>query len=277
MTETSWDTVLPAVHEYASDDGVPIAYRTWGSGGPAVLLLHSLSLDGSWFDGLARALAEFRCVAPDLRGHGASGGEPAQLSLARFADDQVQLLDALGIDRAIIVGISLGGMIAQAVAARHPDRVNRAVLIATTGGYDEAAAATAHARAEAARQPGAIATLADPTLQRWFGASADPSDELVARARAQLLATDGAMHAAALAAMPSVGNFDVPADIDTLVIGGTDDASTPPPVVRALAEGLPGATLRFVPGGHLTAFTHPSEVAAEIAAFAAAGAEGAQS
>ncbi|MER6878605.1 alpha/beta fold hydrolase, partial [Amycolatopsis sp. NPDC000673] len=144
-----------------------LSYRVTGHGSRPVVLVHSLALDGSWFEPLAAELGEsFRCVLPDLRGHGDSDG--GAISLAALADDLAFLARQLRIDRFAAVGISLGGMVVQALAHRHPDLLDAAVLIATTGGYDDAARTGAHSRAEAARAPGGLAALADATMTRWF-------------------------------------------------------------------------------------------------------------
>ncbi|WP_370936104.1 alpha/beta fold hydrolase [Amycolatopsis sp. cg13] len=252
--------------------GSGLSCRVVGQGPRAVVLVHSLALDGSWFEPLAAELGEsFRCVLPDLRGHGNSGGD--EISLAALADDLALLAQHLRIDRFVAVGISLGGMVVQALAHRHPDLLDAAVLIATTGGYDDAARAGAHNRAEAARAPGGLAALADPTMTRWFG---DRPDPLRARAREQFLSGDPEIHAAYLEAMTAVGDFSVPPSVPTLVIGGEDDASTPRPVLENLHASIPHSQLRFAPGGHLAAFTHPAPVAALLTEFLAETPKGAR-
>lgn len=240
-----------------------LAYRVAGDGPRPVLMVHSLALDGSWFEPLAAELGDgFRCVLPDLPGHGASDGTP--VSLAGLADALAFLARQLRIDRLAAVGISLGGMVVQALADRHPDLLGAAVLIATAGGYDDAARAGAQARAEAARAPGGLAALADATMTRWFGDQPVPP-----RARDQFLGGDADIHAAYLEAMAAVGEFTVPSSVPTLVIGGEDDVSTPRPVIEALHASIPHSRLRFAPGGHLTAFTHPAPVAALLTEFLA--------
>ncbi|SEP37713.1 alpha/beta fold hydrolase [Amycolatopsis saalfeldensis] len=242
-----------------------LAYRVVGDGPRPVLLVHSLALDGSWFEPLAAELGDgFRCVLPDLRGHGASDG--GAISLAALADDLALLAGHLRIERCAAAGISLGGMVVQALAHRHPELLGAAVLIATAGAYDDVARAAARARAAAARAPGGLAELADATMTRWFG---DRPGPLLARAREQFLRGDPEIHAACLEAMTAVGDFTVPSSVPALVLGGEDDVSTPPPVLEELHASVPHSKLRFAPGGHLTAFTHPAPVAALLAEFLA--------
>ncbi|WP_033289818.1 alpha/beta fold hydrolase [Amycolatopsis jejuensis] len=249
-------------------DGTGLAYRVVGDGPRPLILVHSLALDGSWFEPLAAELdGRFRCVLPDLRGHGESEGDPGAISLAGVADDIALLARTLGMTSVAVAGISLGGMVVQALAHRHPDLAEAAVLMATTGSYDDNARAGARARAEAARAPGGLAALADLTMSRWFGGEPHP---LLGRARDQFLSGDPGIHAAYLEAMTAVGEFSVPPSVPALVLGGTDDVSTPRAVLESLHASIPHADLRFAPGGHLTAFTHPAPVAALLAEFFAA-------
>ncbi|MEV0702836.1 alpha/beta fold hydrolase [Saccharopolyspora sp. NPDC050389] len=254
-------------------DGAQLAYRIVGDGAENIVLVHSLALDGSWFEPLAEQMGpEFRCVIPDARGHGGSEGLPDQISLRRLADDIAELLDHLELPKASVLGISLGGMIAQAFAARHPQRVDKVVLIATAGSFNDAAREGNAARAQAALSPNGIAAMADATLGRWFGDQPQHDESisaLAARAREQYLGSDPQVHAATLLSMTAVGDFQVPPDLPTLVIGGQEDVSTPRTVVEQLAADIPQARLAFVPGGHLTAFTHPTPVAAMLTEFLA--------
>jgi pimeloyl-ACP methyl ester carboxylesterase len=255
---------------YRADDKTPLGYAVLGEGPRVITCLHSLSLDGSWFGPLALALGDtYRLILPDLRGHGASELVPLPLTLRAMVDDVRRLWDLLEIETSSVLGISLGGMVAQGLAATDPDRVAALVLIATTSGFDDSARAGAHARATAARAPGGLAAMVDPIMARWFGPrAADPQDELVARARAQFMAADPEVHASCLEAMLEVGSFRLGENPPpTLVLGGADDLSAPRTVVEALAASIPGAEFHIVPGDHLPAFTNPGEVAERVAAF----------
>ncbi len=255
---------MPA--SWSAPDGTRLGYEVVGQGGRTITCLHSLALDGSWFRPLAAEVgSDYGVVLPDLRGHGTSDPGPLPLSLAQMAQDVIGLWDRLGVDSSIVVGISMGGMVAQALATTAPDRVEALVLVATAGRYDDDARTAALARAAAARRAGGIEQMTPVLLQRWFG---DGPDELVERARLQLLSADPAVHASCLEAMTEVGSIDLDAvSAPTLVLGGRDDLSTPRPVVEALAQAIPGAVLDMVPGAHLTAFTHPREVAERIESF----------
>lgn len=250
-----------------SDDGVELGYRVYGDGGQDVTLLHSLGLDGSWFEPLISAIGPgHRFIVPDLRGHGRSG--TGLVSLSRNASDVATVLDACGVSTTTVFGISLGGMVAQAVAAIHPERVGALCLAATTYSYDETAAAGTRARAAQARA--GYDELIAPTVARWFGPADEVPDRLVQLARradAELRGGSAAVHADYLEAMTAVGDFAVPEGMRTLVLGGRDDLSTGGAVIERLAASVPGARLEFVSGGHLMAFTDPEPVAAHLRDF----------
>jgi 3-oxoadipate enol-lactonase len=255
---------MPA--SWSAPDGTRLGYEVVGQGGRTITCLHSLALDGSWFLPLAAELgSDYRVILPDLRGHGTSDSGPLPLSLTQMAADVIGLWDHLGVDSSVVVGISMGGMVAQALATTAPDRVEALVLIATAGRYDDAARTAALGRAAAARRAGGMEQMTPILLQRWFG---DGPDELVERASRQLRSADPEVHASCLEAMTEVGSINLDdVSAPTLVLGGRDDLSTPRPVVEALADAIPGAVLDMVPGAHLAAFTHPREVAERIESF----------
>ncbi|WP_418960953.1 alpha/beta fold hydrolase [Streptomyces tritici] len=117
-------------------DGVALAVRDGGGDGPPVVLLHGLAGHAGEWDATARSLrSRHRVVAFDQRGHGASARRPADVSRAAYVADVVAVLDALGLERAVLAGQSLGGHTALLTAAAHPDRVAALVLVdASPGG-----------------------------------------------------------------------------------------------------------------------------------------------
>jgi len=108
----------------AAADGVPIAYTEAGSGEPAVLFIHCWGCDRSFWEGAMRTLAPSRhVVALDLPGHGESGSDRKEWSVAGFGDDVARLVDALGLGKVVLVGHSAGGAVALDAAGRLPGRV----------------------------------------------------------------------------------------------------------------------------------------------------------
>ena len=106
-------------------NGVDIAYRFDGpQDGPVLLVANSLMANGSMWDGNVPALADrYRVLRYDKRGHGGSGFSKGPYTIAQLADDAIGLLDALGIQKAHFMGLSIGGMIGQQLGARFPDRI----------------------------------------------------------------------------------------------------------------------------------------------------------
>lgn len=111
-------------------DGVRLAYRDSGGAGPVAVLLHGLCGHSGEWNPVVEALGDgYRLIAFDQRGQGFSERRPADLSREAHAADVVAVLDALGIDRAVLVGQSMGGDTAMVAAARYPDRVRALVLV----------------------------------------------------------------------------------------------------------------------------------------------------
>ena len=125
-------------------DGVPIYYETHGEHGEPVLLIMGLGADAhAWEFQVPDFSARHRVVLVDNRGVGRSGKPAGQYTTSQMADDALAVLDALGIRRAHVVGISMGGMIAQELALSHPERVGGLVLAATYARPGEEARQTA--------------------------------------------------------------------------------------------------------------------------------------
>ena len=154
--------------EFQTVRGARLAYRWDGpADAPAVLLGNSLMASMAMWQAQMHALAGYRVLRMDTRGHGASPAASAPYTVEMLADDVIGLLDALSVQRVHFVGLSLGGMIGQALGARHG---NRLLSLAICDSASETPApALWDQRIETARRDG-IAALAGPTLQRWFTA-----------------------------------------------------------------------------------------------------------
>jgi 3-oxoadipate enol-lactonase len=189
---------------------------------------------------------------------GRSGRPPGPYSVAEMANDAVAVLDAAGAEAAHVYGISLGGMIAQEIALRHPDRVHSLVLGATTPGGDRAVAADDETLAFFRRRGQMSAEEAV-----WASVPYNYGPRTRAE-RAQLIGEDiiqrlrypiePAPYAAQLAAAlghdayEPLGGLDVP----TLVLHGEQDRMVAPQNARILADAIPGAQLMLLPeAGHL--------------------------
>lgn len=115
---------------YLSRDGVRLHYQETGQGNPAIVFVHGWTCNHSHF---ARQVAHFcddhRVVSVDLRGHGKSDAPQQEYSLEGFADDVAWMIDQLGLERPVVCGHSMGGMVAVMLAARHPEAVRARIII----------------------------------------------------------------------------------------------------------------------------------------------------
>ena len=236
----------------------------WGApAAPAFVMMHSLGLDGGSFRWLAEALlsrANVQVIAPDLRGHGKACSQPGEITLPGMAADVVELLQSLQIDRAHLLGTSMGAPVARLAAARDPARWRSVTLVA---GGPSAVPALAE-RGEPALQ-GGMAAVVDPTLQRWFSAASIAADDTFVRyARACLLRMEPAAWAAAwraLATYPAPG--PLPGEVPGLCVAGELDVSATPQVVEALrADAAVPEPVALVAGApHQLTMSDASDVA----------------
>lgn len=247
--------------------GVRLAYRLEGPpAAPVVAFANSLGTTSALFDAEAALLAgRFRVLRYDLRGHGGSSAPPGPYSMADLGGDLIGLLDALGIARASLVGLSIGGMIAQWVAAMHPERVERLVVACSAPALPPADAW--HARAAAVRAAG-TAPLVETLFARWFTPGfRDAHPEVLERVRAMLLGCDPEGYAGCCEAIagadlaPALSSVRAP----TLVICGVADPVAPPAVGLALADALAHASfLALADAAHLANLNQPARFGAAL-------------
>jgi 3-oxoadipate enol-lactonase len=232
-----------------------------------VLLLHSLALDRHMWGQLAGALSGSRAVVTmDLRGHGESPHDHG-FTIEQMADDVALTLSHLGRDQVAVVGLSMGGSVAQALAVRHPDRVTGLGLVDTTAWYGPDAGAAWGERADKARASG-MRSLSQFQLDRWFGEEfRSRSPELCSQLLDVFAANDVDSYVAschALGAMDlreGVASITVP----TIIVVGEDDPATPPSHAADLHERISDSQLRVVPGArHLTPLERPDEVLEQL-------------
>lgn len=254
-----------------SRDGVRLSYtlHEGGSSSARVALVHSVALDRSvWDRVVAQLLPRASVLVYDARGHGASEKPPGPYSVELFADDLAALLDAVGWERAVIGGASMGGCVALAFAIGYPGRLEGLTLIDTTAWYGENAAQAWEERAQKAATDG-FASLIDFQVSRWFGDAFRAANAALVRHYTELfLKNDLAAYQASCrmlgAADLRAGTPGVRAPVAILV--GEEDYATPVAMAQELQRLIPGATLRVIPGArHLTPIDAPEQVAAGIA------------
>jgi 3-oxoadipate enol-lactonase len=252
--------------------GGVLGYRREGEG-PVVLFLHAFPLSLEMWDLQADALAGSHCVVRlDARGHGGSPPGDGILTMERYADDAVALLDELNVSQAVVCGCSMGGYAAFALARRHPGRMRGLVLADTRAEADSPEARTNRSLlAERVRREG-VEAIVEAFLPRLLGATSQAErPEVVERVRGMMAATPVRGVIDALAGLgargdstPTLRQINVP----TLVLCGDEDEITPPAGSRAMAAAIPGARLTLLPGaGHLANMEVPEAFNGELSAF----------
>jgi 3-oxoadipate enol-lactonase len=241
-------------------------YVVSGTGTP-VVLLHAFPLDGRMWAPQVEALAgSYQLIVPDLRGFGAARDQAVgEASMDLLADDLARLLDARGLDRAVVCGLSLGGYVAFAFARRHGQRLSGLVLLDTRAGADGEQARTA--RLEMAERVLAEGNgfVAEAMVPRLLGeTSRRERPELVERVTGMILDQDPRGIAGAqrgMAARPDAHDLLGSIAVPTLVVTGEEDQVTGPEEGRALAAAIPGARFLLVErAGHLVNLEQPEPV-----------------
>lgn len=238
-----------------------IHYSTSGldSGRPVIAFINSLGTDFRIWDAVIEALGhEYAFVLHDKRGHGLSDVGRSPCSIDDHADDLIALLDHLDVKSAIIWGLSVGGLIAQALYARRPDLV-RALVLSNTA-HRIGTVEMWNARIDKIAADG-LASLVDPVMERWFTpAFRQPDNAAYAGARNMLSRQPAAGYSATCAAIrdadftAAAGRIAVP----TLCIAGDEDGSTPPALVRALADLIQASRFVTIAGcGHIPCLEQP--------------------
>ncbi|MCY3849622.1 MAG: alpha/beta fold hydrolase [Acidimicrobiaceae bacterium] len=241
--------------------------------GPPLVLIHGVGLDHTMWDPVVEALAQQRQVLRyDLLGHGSSEDLPGPRRPEDFVAQFLEALDSHGIETSDVVGLSLGGLIALMVAARHPDRVRRAVLASTVFGRSESQRSGVRKRLDLAEDEG-LEPVADLAIKRWFTPGWRESHPAETEAvRQRLLTTD---HAGYLKAYRLFVGTDALAatlapDIQapTLVLAGERDIGSTPEMALALADAIPRGEAQIMSGvHHLAPVEEPHRFSSAILEF----------
>lgn len=236
-----------------------------------VVLSHALGCDLAMWDDLANLLAfDCRVICYDTRGHGASSAPPGPYQMAALADDAARLLGELDSGPVVWIGLSMGAMVGQELALRHPARVCALVLANTTSQYPPAAAATWQQRIATVEASG-IEAIADAVMARYFSEHFRATDgATVARFRRRLVSTSAAGYVACCAAVAGVDTTMRLAQVavPTLVIAGALDAGTPLAMAEAIVAQIPGSVLAVMAdASHLSAIEQAAPFAALVQQF----------
>lgn len=249
-------------------DDVILHYADEGDpNGAPIVFANSLGTDMRLWDGVIPLLPKgLRIIRFDKRGHGLSSAPPAPYSMGKLVHDTERLMDHLNVRDALFVGLSIGGMIAQGLAAKRLDLV-RAMVLSNTGakiGTREMWQTRIDGIAA-----GGIEALADAVMERWFSAAFRQTDEL-ALWRNMLTRTTEAGYVGCSQAisgtdfMSSTSGLSLP----TLGIAGSEDGSTPPDLVRETVDLIKGSQFHLIRGaGHLPCVENPMEYAETLTRF----------
>lgn len=254
---------------FATRDGVRLYWKLDGEEGrPALVLLNSIGTDMSlWDSSLPHLLPAFRTLRIDARGHGASDAPDGDYSLAMLAADAMASMDAAGIDRAAVAGVSLGGMTAMQLALDAPERVEALALICTSAAMDRAAW---EERISAVRANG-TAAIADLAMGRFLSPAFTRAHPAVVQGIRRGLVSQAARgYAGAGAAIRDMALLDRLPGITrrTLVVAGERDVSTPfSEHGRHIAEAIAGSEIAHLDTGHLAPVEAPAALGAALRRF----------
>ena len=243
-------------------NGIEVYYELHGrEGAPWLVLSHSLACSVRMWDPQIAALKdEYRILAYDTRGHGASEAPPGAYTLDLLADDLFSLLKELKIEKAHYCGLSMGGMIGQTFALKYPGVFRTLALADTTSRYPENAAPLWAERIKTAQAQG-MAPLAQATLERWFTeAFRNANPAAVEAIRKLILATPVPGYAGCCHAIPKINLTARLKEIKcpVLVIVGEQDPGTPPAMAREIHDNAPGSKLVVLPqAAHLSNLEQP--------------------
>jgi 3-oxoadipate enol-lactonase len=259
-------------------EGATVSYAVVGEG-PPVVLGHSLFCTGAMWDGVVERLRpRFQFINVDLRGHGGSTAE-APFTVDDLVDDWLAILDREAVDRAVLCGLSTGGMTAMRLALRAPERVLGLALLDTAAGAEPPRARRRYtALGWIYRHLGILPKRA--LLQTFFSSNTMANRPDLTSAQVELARTfdrSGVGHA-----MDAVWGRDgvdlSPVKVPTIVLVGEHDMATPLAAARSIAESIEGAELHVIRGAaHLTAVEQPQAVAELLAPFFASCLRGSSS
>lgn len=260
--------LAPETFEVTASDGVVLRGARLGNpSGPTVMFSHSLGCTSDMWRQQADDLsAEYFLVLLDTRGHGRSQASEGAYSLSRLSLDVLEVMDCLDIAQASFCGLSLGGMIGQALAVRAPDRLEKFILAATSQymGPPEAW----QTRIDTVLRDG-MASVADAVLARWFAPEGSASDAARSAARDWLITTSPAGYAGSCAAIRDMDMRRVHGAnrCRTLIIAGEQDTATPLDHAQSLQAAIERSEVVTLKGGHLINLEQPQMFSKSVADF----------
>ena len=255
-------------------NGISVNYTLDGpSAAPAVTLSHSLATDLSMWDPQMNALtARYRVLRYDTRGHGSTDAPAGAYSLAQLAEDARALLRALGVARTHWIGLSMGGMIGQALALKASDVLLSLVLCDTSSRIPAEAKPLWQERIKTAETQG-MESLVEPTIGRWFTAPfRERRKDVVDPVRTMIRSTDQCGYAGCCHAISGLDLTDqLPAiKLPTLVVVGEEDQGTPVAASQAIQAKIAGSQIEIIKSAaHLSNMEQPEVFTTAVTSFLA--------
>ena len=251
-------------------NGIEISYEIEGEG-PLVTFSHSLACNLSMWDEQVRVLRDrYRVLRYDTRGHGQTSAPTGAYTLDQLADDLKGLLDGLGVAATHFVGLSMGGMIGQVLALKHPAMVQSLTLCDTTSRYPPGAAAVWEERIKTVGAQG-MEPMVAPTLERWFTPPFRARrKDLMGTIGTMIRRTPAAGYVGCCHALPKINVTERLRDVrcPALVIVGEDDPGTPVEMARDIHAALPVAELAVLcRASHLSNVEQPGEFNRALGGF----------
>jgi len=260
---------LPAVRIAANG----IAYADMGGSGPALVFIHGVGLDHTMWAGQVAAFSpRWRVILPDMPGHGASANPASDATLDDYAAAIDGLMAELGVTRAVLVGFSMGALVARALALRHPAWLSAMVLL--NGVFDRApAVSTAIADRVAEVVRGGPAANVDAALERWFTPEYHRDrPQAIAALRVAVAGNDPAGYLTTYRLFATQDNYGADRlgeiDLPVLVATGEHDVGSTPAMAQALAARIAGAQCAILANArHMMPVEHAAETNALLAPF----------
>lgn len=256
----------------AEVNGRHIFYRESGSGPITLVCLHGISSNSrSWQRQLEMLAGRYRVIAWDAPGYGQSDDPPGPLPMGWYADQLAGLMDALNLEKAVIVGLSMGGVLAQEFYRRHPGRFLALALSDTNTGGGARPPAERQARLEGRLK--ALAELSLPEMARQRAPnllSPEPAPGLVAEVETMIRELHPTGYRDMVLALDAADTREVlpTVAVPALVMWGEQDRVTPRPEAEVLRQNIPGAAFEIIPGaGHLSNLEQPDAFNRALTAF----------
>jgi 3-oxoadipate enol-lactonase len=233
------------------------------------IFINSLGTDFRIWDGVVDILNHHGNILRfDKAGHGLSSIKNEKLEIKNFALDVITLMDFLKIQKAVIIGLSIGGIIAQYLALHNPERIERLILSNTAPkvGLEEGW----NTRIETVKKDG-IASIADNIMNIWFSENFRnnrKSELLGYKTMLSNINLNGYVQACEALKVNDLTTEIINIQVPTLCIAGTEDGSTPPELVKAMSDLIPNSTYILIKGvGHIPCVEVPELMAKHILDF----------